>query len=106
MRILRPLVYSPLDARDGPLLDVTFALALRPGSFFHTRWVDTNKPDPVERESDGGAVALDDPGPLESVAHDGQGPRPGVIGAPEEEEGVEDIVIRVQGEGVLEDARG
>lgn len=51
-------------------------------------------------------MPLDQADALEAVADDGQTPRPDGVGAPEGDEGEEDVVVRVQCAFFEEDARG
>lgn len=97
-----------LYACDGPLLLDNTTITRGGGGErgLHARGVDAQIRHAVEGEPDGGAVAVDDAGLLEDVADDGKlgGPGGGGIGAPEEEEGVEDVVVGVEGLGIVVDA--
>ena len=68
--------------------------------------VDTHKVYARGREAEGGAVAVDDAAALEGVADDCETAGPGMVLSPEEYEGKEDVIIRVQGAFLQQDARG
>lgn len=77
----------------------------------HAGRVDPQEPHPLRREPHRGAVRLDEPPPLERVADDGEAARPAAgargrrAGAPKGDEGEEDVLVRVEGALLAQDAR-